>query len=367
MRNRIVWAAVLGLALVGCKKQEPPKQEPVATKPTEPPKAPEPKPVTPADIAAKWTECMAYMTAKDEAKFGGCMTDMTSSEIFDSGMPPSMGSKAVVERVKMMWTAFPDFKVEPQLVLVSGGNFATIDLMAGTNSGAFMGKPATNKPVGYFMTHIGQVDLANGEVKTVNALIDQSAPMMQMMGDKKAPPIAARWPAAKTVIAKDDATERENVKLWWAMNKEWNAHDVAKVTAMYADDAVLWDGGNRKIAGTKAIGDMMKGFWTAFPDAKGTPSQIWGAGDWVVVNATATGKNDGIAPAMGFAKKTGKPFTMHVIELARLEGGKVKEHWLFYNGMAMAMQLGMVPPPDAAPAKTDESTKPGEAARPAAP
>jgi hypothetical protein len=48
---------------------------------------------------------------------------------------------------------------------------------------------------------------------------------------------------------------------------------------------------------------------------------------------------------MGISKKTGKSFKINAIEIAHWEGGKVKEIWPFINGMQMAEQLGLLPPP----------------------
>ena len=44
-------------------------------------------------------------------------------------------------------------------------------------------------------------------------------------------------------------------------------------------------------------------------------------------------------------KKTGKTATLHHANVFKLEGGKVKEHWIFGDGMAMAKQLELTPPP----------------------
>ena len=45
---------------------------------------------------------------------------------------------------------------------------------------------------------------------------------------------------------------------------------------------------------------------------------------------------------------------MHSLEVLQFKDGKVVNHWIFENGMAMAMQLGLMPPmgaPPAAPSK----------------
>lgn len=350
-----VWrAGVLSFVIVaGCQgKEEPakPESKPAPAKPAPAPVAPAKTPMTAEQAGARWIECMGFFSAHDAAKFGGCVGERTTSEMLDAGMPVATGSAAMVERAKGFWTGFPDITAKPQLVLLSGGQFATIDLMTGTNTGSFMGMPATGKKIGNYAAHLGELDLPNGEAKVINGLVDMGTLMGQVMGDKKARPVVEQgWPdAGKIVIAKDDATERANVDAFKAATAAFNAHD-AKLIEAYADDAVLHDVGMGDLVGKKAIATTMKGFWAGFSDLKTTEDRVWGAGDWVFMAGTTTGTNDGDLKMMGI-KKTGKPITLRTVEFARYEGGKVKDHWVFYNGMAMAMQLGLVPPPGAAPA-----------------
>jgi hypothetical protein len=60
-------------------------------------------------------------------------------------------------------------------------------------------------------------------------------------------------------------------------------------------------------------------------------------------------------PTMGL-KKTGKTVTMNVVEVSKLKEGKISNVWRFYNGMAMAQQLGLIPEQPAATAKGEQPT-----------
>jgi predicted ester cyclase len=77
-----------------------------------------------------------------------------------------------------------------------------------------------------------------------------------------------------------------------------------------------------------------------------TPTSVWGAGDYVVATGKIAGTNDGDMKAMKL-KKTGKKVDMSWLEIDRFKDGKLAEGWLFYDGMAFANQLGLVPPPGA--------------------
>jgi hypothetical protein len=46
-------------------------------------------------------------------------------------------------------------------------------------------------------------------------------------------------------------------------------------------------------------------------------------------------------PAMGLKKASNKPVSVRYLDITRWVGGKLKEEWLFYDGMAMARQLGL--------------------------
>ena len=57
-----------------------------------------------------------------------------------------------------------------------------------------------------------------------------------------------------------------------------------------------------------------------------------------------TGTNDGDVPMMKL-KKTGKPIDVTFLEIDKVKDGKVTNAWLFYDNMAFASQLGLMPPP----------------------
>jgi predicted ester cyclase len=70
---------------------------------------------------------------------------------------------------------------------------------------------------------------------------------------------------------------------------------------------------------------------------------MWAAGDYVVCVAAITGTNDGdFSPDM---KRTGKKIDLTGVEIMKFEGGKVKQHWEFFNAEALALQLGLMKKP----------------------
>ena len=320
--------------------------------------APAPKP-TGEDIAERHHTCLGFFSAKDDANFIKCFADSVVMDFVDSGQPKLQGAKQAVEKgARPMWDAMPDAKSEAQLVLVNGSNVASVDMLTGTNTGSFMGTPASGKKVGIYVGHLLTVDPTKMVAKRLSAYMD-AATLMGQMGANPAPhrpALTTGWPAKMVVVAKNDAKEKANIASWKKGTVGWNKHDVAKAFADYAPDVVFHDvGAPTDIQGKGEVEKAMQGYWKAFSDLKGSYSSVWAAGDWVVAVGAASGTNTAAAPEFGIAQKTGKKVKLNTLEFVRYDGGKVKDHWIFYNGVAMAQQLGLIPPPGApapAPAKT---------------
>jgi predicted ester cyclase len=209
--------------------------------------------------------------------------------------------------------------------------------------------PPTKKKIGLLMGHL--IDFNDqGQATHERAFLD-SATMMSQLGVSKMPARKAMtkgW--AKTtevVIAKNDDGEKANVAVAQAMVDAFNKHD-AKAFGDTLDKKVVWsDQGEPKDLDQKGAVKDSQGFWKGFSDVKITPDETWGAGPYVVITGTIAGTNDGDVPAMKL-KKTGKAFTSPFLHIIKVENGKVTGSWIFYDGMGMAGQLGMLPPPPAA-------------------
>ena len=88
---------------------------------------------------------------------------------------------------------------------------------------------------------------------------------------------------------------------------------------------------------------MLRG---AFPDLHQSVEEMIAEGDNVVVRGTFRGTHQG--PFAGLAP-TGKPFAMTAIEIFRVADGKLPEHWINADYLALLQQLGAIPTPDATP------------------
>ncbi|HLX55642.1 MAG TPA: ester cyclase, partial [Ktedonobacteraceae bacterium] len=84
------------------------------------------------------------------------------------------------------------------------------------------------------------------------------------------------------------------------------------------------------------------GFHKAIPDLTFAIDDLFAEGDRVVFRITLRGTHQGVF--MG-AAPTGKQITVTAIDIARLEDGKIVEHWGEMDMLGMMQQLGLIPKP----------------------
>jgi steroid delta-isomerase-like uncharacterized protein len=351
MTRTLLGAVLVGavaLGGMGCKSDDKQPARP-APKPAVKKEPPPPKDLTPDERVAFYRACWDAFNNKDEAKFGPCWAENAEAGVVDG--PPRVQGRAKImsELVKQWWTAFPDAKGTPQLTLVNGMNIASVEHFAGTNTGPLMGMEPSGKKVGYLMLHSFE-GTGPGPVAKGHAYIDM-ATMMAQLGHSPAPARAVSEAGESIVaIAKDDATEAANLEAMQKGIELFNAHNAKGLMAMYADDAVFSDQTMpMDLVGRKDITKGLEGFYKAFPDIKSETVSKWAAGEYTVHFSRLTGTNKGPMPEMGLKKPTGKTVQLQGAEVFQWKDGKVARQWLFANGMAFAIQMGMMPDPMAAP------------------
>jgi predicted ester cyclase len=319
----------------------PPKREAVSE---EPPAA---RVLTTAERAAWYQACWAHFNSRAWEQFRACYADTVESEQVDSGHPAARGIEAAMAVNREFSEAFPDVKGAGELILVNGDAIVSILVLNGTHTGALLGSdgqsiPATSRPIGVRQAHRVRLDALGSRVVEEEFYSDTGTLMAQLgLNLMPARPVATSAAAAPTVvIAAGTPAELSNVDRMRAQMAAYNSHDARGVDAFNAPDLVYHD---MTMAADQTAKENLAGtleFFRAFPDAKLVPLSAWGAGSYVVVAGRFAGTNKGPMPSMGIKKPTGKAVSARYLDIARWENGKIKEEWLFYNGMAMAGQLG---------------------------
>lgn len=345
------------LVAIACGGSEPPPAAPVVAAPppepiaeeTAPPPAAAPVKLTTRELVLAHDACWDnYFGKKDEAALANCMTDSSVEEEVDQGMPPRTGIAANVQSTKEFWAAFPDLSGEQLLTLAKGNTIAILGRMGGTNTASFMGQPPTNKPVSLYGVEIVEAT-DDGKHGTTRVYYD-AATFMGQLGMAPGPHRALVDKTSaprKLVIANGDEHEAQILARAAQCVESWNQSDWKAFDECFTPDVMLVDAtAPTDFKGKKAI-DFLKGIKKAFSDGKLTARNQWAAGDYAVFEQTFTGTNKAAAPQLGIKKATNKAVETHFVQIMRVEGDKIAEAWELGNGMAMAMQLGLVPPPGA--------------------
>jgi len=343
-----------------------------------------PKPAAPpaatAEERSKWfKDCWAQFNAKDYAKFGGCYAENATSEQVDMGMPALSGRTNIVDKsAKLFGAAFPDLIGEQQLTLVSGNDIFAVVLLKGSHKGPLpnpQGEIApTNKKIGYLVLQHVQTT-PDGRSIAKERFIYDGGTFMSQLGVSALPARKALeqgWAEKPSLQSSGTEAEKANLAAFGAWNAAMNKHDAAALGALSTDDIVFSDlAGPADRVGKKEVLKSHEEMFKAFSDLKIEQTGAWAAGDYVISAGRFVGTNTGDAPSMKM-KKTGKAVNVEYYTLTKLAGGKVKNNWVFSNGMAFAGQLGLLPPPKASkpgvttPAASKDA-KPAAAAPAAAP
>jgi ketosteroid isomerase-like protein len=144
------------------------------------------------------------------------------------------------------------------------------------------------------------------------------------------------WHDNQIVIAKDDPTEKGNLETINQLMTAFNDHDTDTMGEAL-DDKVVWSeqplakDWTGRAAVVKAHDELVK----AISNITKSTDTAWAAGDYVVVQGTLTGTNDGAAPEWGIPKATKKPVTLKFAQLFEVKAGKVVHSWGYWNRLEL--------------------------------
>jgi predicted ester cyclase len=341
VRAAVALVASVGVVTIVACGGAPPKREAVSD---EPPAA---RVLTAAERAAWYQACWAHFNSRAWEQFRACYADTVESEQVGSGHPAARGIEAAMAVSRGFTEAIPDLKGAGELILVNGDAIVSIYVLSGTHTGTLLGSdgqsiPATSKPIGVRQAHRIRMDALGSRVVEEEFYSDTGTLMAQLgLNPMPARPVATSTASSPTVvIASGTPAELSNVDRLRAQMAAYNSHDAKGVDAYNAPDLVYHDMSMPADQTAKESLAATLNMFKAFPDVKLVPLSAWGAGSYVVVAGRFEGTNKGPLAAMGIKKPTGKAISARYLDIARWENGKIKEEWLFYDGLAMARQLG---------------------------
>ena len=125
-----------------------------------------------------------------------------------------------------------------------------------------------------------------------------------------------------------------------------NGHNLARMDAFFTPNFInhLEDPDRAtELTSVERAQIAFRELFAAFPDLHVTIHDQVAEGDKVVTHKVFRGTHHGAF--MGVAP-TGRQITFAVIDILRLETGKVVEHWAIQDRLALMQQLGMLPAPE---------------------
>lgn len=139
------------------------------------------------------------------------------------------------------------------------------------------------------------------------------------------------------------STEQNKALVRQFIEEVFNQGNISRINELLAPDFVEHEELPGLPPDRESVTLMLTMLRNAFPDFKATIGDVIAEGDKVVVRMTWTGTQQG--EFMGLPP-SGKPMSMGVIDIFRMEKGKVMEHWGLSDTMAMMEQLGAMPTPE---------------------
>ena len=132
--------------------------------------------------------------------------------------------------------------------------------------------------------------------------------------------------------------EEQNKELVRQLYEAIDKQDMDTFLGLSAPDGVCHIPGVPEAVPLEAVAEVIKSFYTAFPDSTHDIKAVIAEGDKVAIRftqvSTHTGEYEGIPP-------TGNKISVECHHMLRLADGKVAEVWLVEDNLGMMMQLGM--------------------------
>jgi hypothetical protein len=315
--------------------------------------------LTGAQLGQRAIDCIGFYNASKWDDLKGCYAPTV---VYDADLGaevvghdnPLTSPDAVIDGNKKSKEAFPDVKGDARLVLVHDHDVAVLMATTATHTGPLPGVTGMNQKIGELAANVDTFD-DQGRETHESDYADGATEHGQLVPDKTHPVRAADHiidVPKLVVVAKNDATEQANVEVVKQLVAAFDKHDAKAMAAVLADD-VVWAEQQEPKDWTKAetLADAQQG-WKWFSDMKMTPTATWGAGNFVVLQATLEGTNDAPIPEMGIKAATKKKITLPFVEVDELDGGKIKRAWVIAQSFIVPIELGLAPMPGPGSAAT---------------
>jgi uncharacterized protein (TIGR02246 family) len=363
----------LPVAVSGCGGAEaPPPQAPPAASsgpapvatavPATPPPAPAPPKLSLAELQLASAKAFAdALNQHDPEKYAALFTPDGIERA--SGQPEAAGHDAIVAGVTQLFAAIPDFKIGFSRVWQKGNFLACAWAWTGTDTGGFMGNKPTGRPVGLEGISTA-IYTDEGLVKELHRYADDATLVSQLdpkakKGTFRAPPTLPT--STDVVAAAGSADEDKALDVAKAFYGALDNKKAADVMAIFTEESTADDFTMpATFKGLKDWKKMYDAYVGAFPDFQEALTTQVAIKEYVVTEGVLNATHKG---ALGPIRATGKPVSLHFVDVVQFKDGKISHLWTWANGAELLTEIGVMKAPGAAPT----ASKPGPAAAKAAP
>jgi len=141
-----------------------------------------------------------------------------------------------------------------------------------------------------------------------------------------------------TVQEERTYTDAEIQSLMDGYTQLWNSGDVELISTLYTEDCVRHNADVGDSNGPDGVKEFVEWVYNAYPDFKVTFGEPMKFKDGIAIYFTATGTNNG--PLSEDMPATGKAVSFTGIGVSKIENGKFKEEWVYYNQLYIYKQMG---------------------------
>lgn len=135
----------------------------------------------------------------------------------------------------------------------------------------------------------------------------------------------------------------DNANLARSLYESWNERNFDEMAEAMAPNAqITIVGTGETFQGPDGARKYNMNWANGFPDATATVDRLISSGEHVVVEFTGRGTHSGtLVTSMGDIPATGRSVTLHLCDVIKFQGGKVKEQHTYFDTGSMMAQLGL--------------------------
>lgn len=289
------------------------------------------------DIVALFDRRQKAMAQHDVARLA---RDHADDCVLQSPMAGTVQGRAAIAQVLEAWfTAFPDLQFVDEEMLIDGDRVAQTATIVGTDTGGFMGLPATGKPIRVPL--VGLFELNDKHVIHWRTIYDFTGLLVQVGVLKaKSPSLPAFGSFPRPDSRPRHAMTREEIVGFFARRKDaHNRHDIAALVSQHAEDSIVENPWAGAVKGREAIRQVYAELFRAFPDILISGEELLIEGNRVAQIATSLGTDIG-----GFMSltPTRKKFSVPIVFQFMFQDKQIIHERRIYDFTGLLVQIGVL-------------------------